>query len=134
MEPMFAIHDVIMTTDSSDTPRGLGLLHLHVSRLDRSWYTLKMSILTDILRDMYVDPELLEQLSMEQRDVLFRQMREEQIRRWRLKEDELEKKERARPPRRTAPKVEFDLELIYRARDSIITQALGNSFEQSYTK
>ena len=128
---MFAIHDVIMTTDSSDTPRCLGLLHLHVSRLDRSWYTLKMSILTDILRDMYVDPELLEQLSMEQRDVLFRKMREEQIRRWRLKEDELEKKERARPPRRT---VEFGLELIYRARDSIITQALGNSFEQSYTK
>ena len=66
-----------------------------------------MSILTDILRDMYVDPELLEQLSMEQRDVLFRKMREEQIRRWRLKEDELEKKETTRPPRRTTPKVEL---------------------------
>lgn len=64
-----------------------------------------MSILNDILRDMYVDPELLEQLSMEQRDVLFRKMREEQIRRWRLKEDELEKKERVRPSRKTAPKV-----------------------------
>ena len=64
-----------------------------------------MSILTDILRDMYVDPELLEQLSMEQRDVLFRKMREEQIRRWRLKEDELEKKERTHPPMKTAPKV-----------------------------
>ena len=71
-----------------------------------------MSILTDILRDMYVDPELLEQLSMEQRDVLFRKMREEQIRRWRLKEDELEK-ESVRPPRKTAPKV--------RARDNIQT-------------
>ena len=93
-----------------------------------------MSILTDILRDMYVDPELLEQLSMEQRDVLFRKMREEQIRRWRVKEDELEKKERARPPRRTAPKVEFGLELIYRARDSIMTQALGNSVEQELNK
>jgi SH2 domain-containing protein 4A len=66
-----------------------------------------MSILNDIIRDMYVDPELLEQLSMEQRDVLFRKMREEQIRRWRLKEDELEKKDRARPPRRT--KVEWDI-------------------------
>ena len=64
-----------------------------------------MSILADILRDMCVDPELLEQLSMEQRDVLFRKMRDEQIRRWRLKEDELEEKERIRPPRRTAPKV-----------------------------
>lgn len=65
-----------------------------------------MSILSDIIRDMYVDPELLEQLSMEQRDVLFRKMREEQIRRWRLKEDELEKKERARgPPKKTASKV-----------------------------
>ena len=68
-----------------------------------------MSILTDILRDMYVDPELLEQLSMEQRDVLFRKMREEQIRRWRLKEDELEKKEMTRPPSKTAPKVELGI-------------------------
>ena len=67
--------------------------------------TTEMSILTEILRDMYVDPELLEQLSMEQRDVLFRKMREEQIRRWRLKEDQLDEKERVHPPRRTATKV-----------------------------
>ena len=88
-----------MTTDDSDTPHCVALARL------RCYQTLKMSILTDILRDMYVDPELLEQLSMEQRDVLFRKMREEQIRRWRLKEDELEKKERPRPPKKTAARV-----------------------------
>ena len=65
-----------------------------------------MSILSEILREMYVDPELLEQLSMEQRDILFRKIREEQIRRWRLKDAELEMKERVKPPKRTTSKVQ----------------------------
>ena len=64
-----------------------------------------MSILSEILKEMYVDPELLEQLSMEQRDVLFRKIREEQVRRWKLKEEELGTKERSRPRGTTTPKV-----------------------------
>lgn len=64
-----------------------------------------MSILAEILREMYVDPELLEQLSMEQRDVLFRKMREEQVRRWQAREAQLEKQEKRRPRNRTKPKV-----------------------------
>ena len=64
-----------------------------------------MSILAEILREMYVDPELLDQLSMEQRDVLFRKMREEQVRRWRVNERELEEKEKRQPPKRTKAKV-----------------------------
>ena len=64
-----------------------------------------MSILSEILKEMYVDPELLEQLSMEQRDVLFRKIREEQVRRWKLKEEEVESKERSQPRVKTAPKV-----------------------------
>lgn len=65
----------------------------------------KMSILAEILREMYVDSEILEQLSMEQRDVLFRKMREEQVRRWRVKERELEAEEKRHPPKRAKSKV-----------------------------
>ncbi len=50
---------------------------------------------------MYVDPELLEQLSDEFKEVLFRKMREEQVRRWNEKEQELEE----RPAKKTARKV-----------------------------
>ena len=64
-----------------------------------------MSILAEILREMYVDPELLDQLSMEQRDVLFRKMREEQVHRWQVNDRKLEEKEKQQHPKRTEPKV-----------------------------
>ncbi|XP_037669320.1 SH2 domain-containing protein 4A isoform X2 [Choloepus didactylus] len=70
-------------------------------------------MLKQILSEMYIDPDLLAELSEEQKQILFFKMREEQIRRWKEREAAMEKKEslpvKSRPKKENGKSVHWKL-------------------------
>ncbi|XP_053543779.1 SH2 domain-containing protein 4A isoform X2 [Ictalurus punctatus] len=59
-------------------------------------------MLQQILKEMYIDPDVLDALNEEQKKTLFLKMRQEQVRRWNEREEKLEHEEPRKPKQRPA--------------------------------
>ncbi|XP_022067509.2 SH2 domain-containing protein 4A isoform X1 [Acanthochromis polyacanthus] len=66
-------------------------------------------MLAKILEDMWVEPEVLEALSEDQKRILFLKMREEQVRRWKAREEKEEREglDNARPKKASSKHVSW---------------------------
>lgn len=61
-------------------------------------------MLQQILKDMYIDPDVLNALNEDQKKTLFLKMRQEQVRRWKEREEKLEREVGDAECKRTKPK------------------------------
>ncbi|KAM9348278.1 uncharacterized protein ABDE67_010332 [Symphorus nematophorus] len=60
-------------------------------------------MLQQILKDMYIDPDVLDALNEDQKKTLFLKMRQEQVRRWKEREEKLEREGGDAECKRTKP-------------------------------
>ncbi|XP_044226967.1 SH2 domain-containing protein 4A isoform X1 [Thunnus albacares] len=61
-------------------------------------------MLQQILKDMYIDPDVLDALNEDQKKTLFLKMRQEQVRRWKEREEKLDREGGDAECKRTKPK------------------------------
>uniref|UniRef100_A0A8C7ZHA5 Zgc:100829 n=1 Tax=Oryzias sinensis TaxID=183150 RepID=A0A8C7ZHA5_9TELE len=54
-------------------------------------------MLQQVLKEMYIDPDVLQALNEEQKKILFLKMREEQVRRWKEREEKLGREPELKP-------------------------------------
>ncbi|XP_068600446.1 SH2 domain-containing protein 4A-like [Brachionichthys hirsutus] len=61
-------------------------------------------MLQQILKEMYIDPDVLEALNEDQKKTLFLKMRQEQVRRWKEREEKLQREAGDAECKRTKPR------------------------------